>query len=187
MTIIAVREQLRIGGMLGIGAPTILRRREPAPPAPPAVTVTIHRQPLSVAADAQAAVCELWKRNRLGLPPTLANELSQAGLIRNCGFLSAEPTGPLIFRRIADATVRALGVDWARQQLGSPNEADPHSEYARQLAAEYEEAIEGGEAVYNHLVIHGLPRPVIYSHLLVGWTSPEGRKALLTCIDWPGV
>ncbi|MBP2230797.1 hypothetical protein J2847_004106 [Azospirillum agricola] len=173
---------------LRLGAPAIIRSRGEPPPLPPAeVTVTIHRQPLAVAADAQVAVLDHWRAHRLEPSPTMGSDLREAGLLHHCGFLSADPGGPLIFRRIADATVKALGREWARQQLGKPNDDDPYSEYAIQLATHYDEAIQGGEPVYNHLVIHGLAHPVVYSHLLVGWTSPTGQQALLTVIDWPGV
>ncbi|WP_147395199.1 hypothetical protein [Azospirillum cavernae] len=167
--------------------PAFVRRLGDPPPKPPqAVTVTIHRQPVGFAAGPQSEILNLWPSIRTAPPVTLAHDLANSGLLRHCGFLNAEPGGPLVFRRIADATVRALGRDWAMQQLGKPNDDDPYSEYAVQLAAHYEEAIKGGEPVYNHCVIHGLARPVVYSHLLVGWTSPSGQKALLTVIDWPG-
>lgn len=170
-----------------VAAPAVLRRRDPPPITPGAVTVTIHRQPLSFAAEPQAAMLDLWRKNRRSPPPDLHWRLTESGILRHCGVLQAAPDGPLVFRRIAEETVRVFGTAWAMEQLGRPNEADPNSEYALQLAAEYDEAIDGGQPVYNHLVIHGLSQPIIYSHMLVGWTSSAGQKALIACIDWPGL
>lgn len=167
--------------------PAFIRRLGDPPPKPQeAVTVTIHRQPVGVAADHQTALLERWRAIKAAPPVTLARDLADAGLLRHCGYFDAAPDGPLTCRRFADATVRALGAGWARSMLGKPDHADPHSEYSVSLADHYREAIEGGEPVYNHLVIHGLASPIVYSHLLVGWVSPGGQRALLTVIDWPG-
>lgn len=170
--------------------PTIARYGlgEPEPPQAPAkVTVTIHRQVLHVMAPAQRAVLDLWRAHDGELRPALQRELAGRGLLPHCGFLaSLLPGSPLLFQRHADATVQVFGGQWARAQLGQPSETDPHSEYGRQIAAEYREAIADGQPVYNHLVIHGLRTPVVYSHLLFGFTSPGGRTALLTVIDYPG-
>lgn len=153
----------------------------------PAVTVSVHRQPLRVASDAQTVIVDLWRRHRRFRPAVKA-EIDAAGVLDHCGFLASDdPGGPLVFRRIARPTVRALGRAWALSQLGRPNDEDPFSEYAALIGAEYREALDSGEPVYNQLVIHGLSQPVNYSHLLVGWRSPAGKQALLTCIDWPGV
>lgn len=170
-----------------LAVPAFIRRLgDPLPKPPGEVTVTIHRQPVGFAADHQAALLERWRGMKSAPPVTLARDLADAGLLRHCGYFDAAPGGPLTCRRFADATVRALGVGWARSMLGRPDHADPHSEYSTSLAEHYREAIEGGEPVYNHLVIHGLAAPIVYSHLLMGWASPSGRRALLTVIDWPG-
>lgn len=158
----------------------------PAPAPAGAVTVTIHRQPLRVASDTQIAVGDLFRKHRR-LSNRFVDDIAAAGLLKHCGYLSsAAPGGPLIFRRHAEATVRVFGVAWARAQLGQPNHADPHAEYASSIGAQYDEAIQAGQPVYNHLVIHGLSSPVIYSHLLVGFRSPAGQQALLTCISRSG-
>lgn len=160
---------------LGRGAPP------PAPSLP--LSVTIHRQPLSVAADAQTMALGLWRSHR-DLTPGTAAALRSADLLRHCGILSSETAdGPLLCRRFADATVHVFGRAWAARQLGRPSDNDPHSEYALRIGAEYGEALDGGEPVYNRLVIHGLAAPVVYSHLLIGWRAPDGRRTLLTVID----
>ncbi|NUB05845.1 hypothetical protein FW320_06600 [Azospirillum sp. Vi22] len=187
MTIIAIQNRLIVDRASLLPMPSIRRSRPPVPPPEPMVTATIHRQPVSVATDAQSTVCEMWRGSKAELPPSFAGDLAAAGLLRHCSFLSAERDGPLVFRRIADATVRALGTEWARQQLGKPNEDDPHSEYALQISDQYAEAIEGGEPVHNLVVLHGLPSPIVYSHMLIGWTSPEGQKALLSCVSCPSI
>jgi hypothetical protein len=174
---------------MSLPLPAVLRLRcgDALPKPASTVTVSVHRQPLRVASDAQTVVADLWRRHRR-FGSAVKAEINAAGILDHCGFLSTElPGGPLVFRRIAWPTVRALGREWALSQLGRPNDEDPFSEYATLIGAEYREALEAGEPVYNRLVIHGLPQEVNYSHLLVGWRSPAGQQALLTCIDWPGV
>lgn len=176
--------------LLTLPCAAILRYPLGDPPSAPTpanpVTVIIHRQPIRVASDAQIAVSDLFRRHRR-LSNGLVDDIIAAGLLQHCGYLSsATPDGPLIFRRHADATVRVFGVAWARAQIGQPSHADPHTEYASSIGAQYDEAIQSGQPVYNHLVIQGLSTPVIYSHLLVGFRSPAGQQALLTCISRSG-
>jgi hypothetical protein len=148
--------------------------------------VDVRRHPMQAAADWQRHVLDLWRRHPWPQPGFLKGLKSQGWLDR-CVFLSSAGEGrPLAFQFIGTPTIKILGTDWARSQLGRSYLADPHADLAYDLGEQYREAIETGEPIYNRVRITGLPdQPVDYSHLLLGWTLPGGRQALLTCVDLP--
>lgn len=117
--------------------------------------------------------------------PGFVADLQKASIYTRSVFLSAStPDEPLAFRYIGEPTVGFFGRDWAREQLGRPHLSDPYSTFAAAIDAEYREAIEGGEPVYNRLVVDGLANPFIYSHLLLGYALPSGRRAVLVLVDY---
>lgn len=159
------------------------RRDAPPPPDPSATRVEIHRQPLRFALDWQQEIVALHRRHPT-LTPAFKEELEALGLLSRCVFLSSHDGGPLRFRYIGEPTRRVFGDRWAAAHIGRPHLEDEHTEYARAIGAEYLEAIEGSEPVYNQLLLTGLPgAPVNYRHLLLGWSLSEGRQALLALID----
>ena len=157
--------------------------RRPVEPAPPEAVVEIHRQPLSFAADWQTNIVDRCRELRT-LNPEVFQHLSETGLRRRCVYLSSDGDGPLLFRYIGEPTVRYLGVEWAKSQLGKPDLDDPHQSLAEGIGAQYREAIEGGVPVFNRIMITGLSAdPKIYTHVLIGWRLPEGRRALLSLLN----
>jgi len=167
-------------------APAILTRRsggDREPPDPTDMQAEIHRQPLAVAPDWQAEAVRLWREHR-DLDPVFVDRLDAAGILGRCVVLSTDDNGQLAFRRIGEPTVRFFGRDWAAGRLGRPHIEDPFSVFAQQIDAEYRAAIDGGEPVLNRLVVHGLARPFIYSHLLLGYARPSGRKAVFVLVDY---
>lgn len=100
-----------------------------------------------------------------------------------CTFLASNgPDAPLTFRYIGAPTIKVLGAKWASDHLGQPEEADPHQVLADGVGAQYREAIEGGEAVFNHalLTMSGVVYP--FTHTLIGWADGAGRRAVLSCV-----
>lgn len=162
--------------------PAIIVRR-PAPPPPVVTEVSIHRQPLRFAADWQAAIGDECDRHQALCPPVF-DMLKTTGLLKRCLFLSSEAaSGPLLFRYIGEPTRTCLGDAWANEHLGKPDSA-PSEDLATGIDAQYREAIEGGEVILNRCRVVGLmAEPLTFSHLLVGWRLPEGRRALLSCVD----
>lgn len=150
------------------------------------VRVDVRRHPARAAADWQVQVLDLWRSHPWPRPGFL-DDLKNRGWLERCVFLASEGAGrPLAFQFIGTPTIKVFGTDWARSQLGRPHLADPHTDYACDIGEQYQEAIEARKPIYNRLRITGLPgRPVDYSHLLLGWTLPDGRQALLACIDHP--
>lgn len=148
--------------------------------APP--TVIIDRQRLRRAADWQLAIVDECRRHR-SLNPSLVAYLKGSGLLSRCTFLAAAPGEPLVFRFIGQPTVSVLGTEWARRQLGQPEDSDPHRDFATSVGGQYHEAIESGEALYNRIVTRGVTAsPFAYDHTLIGWTLPSGERALLSAI-----
>lgn len=175
----------RIARPLARGLVTILRGRrgDPSPAGPAETRVDIHRQPLRTALDWHQDIIAVWKRNP-SFGPGLHDDLKSMGLLSRCVILTSRDGGPLCFRYIGEPTRRVFGDRWADQNIGKPHLDDVHSAYARAIDAQYREAVEGGEPVYNHLVITGLPRPPVnYRHLLFGWSLGHRRQALLALID----
>lgn len=67
---------------------------------------------------------------------------------------------------------------------GPPDQDDPHRAIAEELGAEYREAMDGGEPIFNLVVISGLSAvPLRYAHMLIGWRDASGRRAVLSAID----
>ena len=161
----------------------VRRRRDDPPPEPGSARVEIHRQPLRTALDWHQEVIALWRRHpQFG--PALHDELKGRGLLSKCVILTACDGGPLCFRYIGEPTRRVFGERWAAQNIGKPHLEDVHTDFALAIDAQYREAIDGGEPVYNRLLITGLPRPPVnYCHLLFGWSLGERRQALLALID----
>ncbi|TWA58634.1 hypothetical protein FBZ84_11725 [Azospirillum baldaniorum] len=167
------------------GLVNILRggRCGPPPQQPAETQVDIHRQPLRTALDWHQDMVALWRRHPT-FGPGLHDDLKSTGLLPRCVILTARDGGPLCFRYIGEPTRRVFGDRWADQNIGKPHLEDVHGAYAQAIDAQYREAVEGGEPVYNHLVITGLPRPPVnYRHLLFGWSLGHRRQALLALID----
>jgi hypothetical protein len=166
-------------------APAIIGRRgDPQPPAPVEPILDIHRQPLRFAADWQLAIAETCRQHRILCRPVF-DFLQDSGLLSRCLYLSS--TGrdePLLFKYIGVPTRICLGDDWARENLGKPDSA-PADRLADGIAAQYVEAIEGGQPVLNRVFSTEVfpDRPLVFTHLLVGWRLPDGRRALLSCLD----
>jgi hypothetical protein len=149
--------------------------------------VDIHRQPVRGAVDWQSQILDLWRRHPWPQPGFL-DGLKARGLLDRCIFLTSEGEGrPLAFQFVGTPTIKVFGTDWARSQIGKPYLTDPHADLAYDLGVHYQEAVETGAPIYNRIRITGVPgQPIDYSHLLLGWTLPGGRQALLGCIDLPG-
>lgn len=166
-------------------APAIIGRRgDPSPPPPAEAVLDIHRQPLRFAADWQLAIADECRRHRALCRPVF-EYLQASGLLSRCLYLSsAEPGGPLLFRHIGVPTRTCLGDEWARNNLGKPDSA-PADRLADGIAAQYVEAIEGGQPVLNRVFSTEVfpDRPLVFTHLLVGWRLPDGRRALLSCLE----
>lgn len=168
--------------------PAILRfgLGEPVPPPVPVAEVIVHRQPLRVASDWQAALCDIWRANRI-LSPAVLREIEAAGLRDRCGFFANSDASDLKLRirMLAEPTVRYFGRGWAEAQLGRPHLDDPHADYAARIDREYQEAIDGGEPLLNLVTIlrPGQPRAV-YTHVLLGWTAGAGRRAVLSGVEF---
>lgn len=168
--------------------PAILRfgLGEPEPPPVPVAEVIVHRQPLSVASDWQASLCDIW-RSHDGLSPAVLREIEAAGLRDRCGFFAnSDPSDPqLRIRMLAEPTVRYFGRGWAESQLGRPHLDDPHADYAARIDREYQEAIDGGEPLLNLITMlrPGQP-PTVYTHVLLGWTAGAGRRAVLSGVEF---
>ncbi|HYH17220.1 MAG TPA: hypothetical protein VD995_01265 [Azospirillum sp.] len=160
-------------------------RLETSPrPEPAAACVEIHRQPVRHALEWQQKIVTLWRRHPT-LSPAFHDELVATGLLSRCVFLSSNDGGPLRFRYIGEPTRRVFGNRWADGLIGRYHSEDEYTEFARAIGAEYQDAIESGEPVYNRLLLTGLSRPPInYRHLLLGWSTSDGRQALLALIDW---
>lgn len=154
---------------------------EPTPEAP--AMVDIHRQPLRVAADWQMGIVDECRRHRSLCEPVF-RYLRDSGLLARCLYLSsAEPVGPLLFRHIGVPTRVCLGDDWARANLGKPDTA-PSDRLATGVAAEYLEAIDTGQPIYNRVFVSDvMATPLTYTHMLLGWRLPDGRRALLSCLE----
>ncbi|MCW2244744.1 hypothetical protein M2352_000335 [Azospirillum fermentarium] len=150
----------------------------PPPAADPAVT--IRRHPVRTAADWQQILARFWRAHRT-LDPAVPGFLKDAGLLSRCTFLASGPGGPLTFRHIGAPTLAVLGRGWGRAVLHQPDDADPHAGYARLIGAEYAEAIEGGEPVFNTVTVRGIGAGFSYSHLLAGWTGGD-RRAVLSAV-----
>jgi len=161
----------------------ITRRGDPEPPAPPPPVLDIHRQPLRFATDWQTAILDECRRHRSLCVPVYAY-LRDSGLLSRCLFLSsATPDGPLLFRHIGVPTRLCLGDEWARANLGKPDNA-PSDRLETGVAAEYVEAIETGRPILNRVFVTDvMERPLTYTHALVGWRLPDGRRALLSCLE----
>ncbi len=146
--------------------------------------LVIDRRPVNDAADWQQDIRAECRRLR-ALSPSVFAYLKTTGLLFRCTFLASEGRGqPLLFRYIGAPTLAFLGRSWARQQLGKPDMEDPHHTLAEGVGAQYHEAIDGAEAVFNQVIITGLSAaPKVYTHLLVGWQDGTGRRALLSCLD----
>jgi hypothetical protein len=146
------------------------------------VLAEIHRQPVAVAADWQLTVAE-WIRKERSLHPGVVEFLKSTGVLSRCCFLASTDGGPLVMRHLAAATTRIFGLPWARQQLGKPHVDDLHAEYAAAIDRQYREAMEIREPIYNRLSLEGVgPAPIVYSHMLFGWTCGH-RRAVLSAVD----
>lgn len=166
-----------------MGLPSLLRLGKPRQPPAIEARTEIHRQPMAFASDWQQAVLELYRRDR-NLNPDFAQRLKAMDLLRRCVFLASDGAGPLLFRYIGEPTISFLGADWARAQLGKPDDQDPHQCLADGVGPQYREAIEGGQPILNRVEITGMSAaPKVYTHLLLGWRRPDGRRALLSCLD----
>ncbi|HYD65547.1 hypothetical protein [Azospirillum sp.] len=171
-------------GLRGLADALRGRRDTPPPPDPSATRVEIHRQPLRFALDWQQEIVALHRRHPT-LTPAFKEELEAMGLLSRCVFLSSHDGGPLRFRYIGEPTRAYFGDAWARQQLGKPHVEDPYAEYAQAIDKQYVEAIEGGVPIYNRLILIEHGAPVIYTHMLLGWSVDRGgRRALLACVDF---
>ncbi|HEY0836873.1 MAG TPA: hypothetical protein VGE72_23385 [Azospirillum sp.] len=150
---------------------------------PEAAHVEVHRQPARYALEWQQKIVALWRRHPT-LSPAFHDELAATGLLSRCVFLSSDDGGALCFRYIGEPTRKVFGNRWADGLIGRRHTEDEHTEYARAIGAEYQEAIESGEPVYNRLLITGLARPPTnYRHLLLGRSLDDGRQALVALID----
>lgn len=148
------------------------------------VSVETNRQPLTVAAGFQDEIATFCRRHK-HLSPAAFDFLKGRGYLNRVNFLAGEAGGPLLTRYLADDVVRVFGADYARRLIGQPHhEADPYGNYAAALDREYREAIEGSEPILNRIVLFGAgPAPVAYSHLLIGWSLPDGRRAVLSAVE----
>ncbi len=156
-------------------------RRPPGQGTPP--LVDIHPQPLRFASEAQQAVAAACAR-QASLTGALRAVLKETGLLAHCTLLAAAPGGPLTFRYIGVPTRRILGEEWARGQLGRPDEEDPHQDFSASVGVQYRRAIEGGEPVLNRVFCTGVtPAPFAYTHLLFGFSLPTGERAVLSCVQ----
>ncbi|MGQ9366627.1 hypothetical protein [Azospirillum sp. ST 5-10] len=155
--------------------------RTAAPPtAVPAVEIT--RRPFGRAADWQRTIVAECRRHRTP-DRQLVAFLKETGLLACCTFLAGGPGEALTFRFIGAPTIAALGADWARGQLGKPEETDPLQDFAASVGGQYREAIDSGEALYNHIVTRGVTAsPFSYDHALIGWALPSGERAILSAI-----
>jgi len=164
--------------------PAILTQRgepDPTPPAP--AVVTINRQPLRFAADWQLVIADECRQQRT-LNPSVYRFLEERGLLSRCLYLSSDtPDGPLLFRYIGVPTRTCLGDDWARANLGRPDTA-PSDGLVSGVDAQYREAIDAGQPVYNRIYVTDvMATPLTYTHLLVGWRRPDGRRAVLSALE----
>ncbi|MGY0794278.1 hypothetical protein ACW7BJ_33440 [Azospirillum argentinense] len=165
-----------------IHMPAIIARR-PKPPPQIETDVSIHRQPVGVAADWQTGIASECARHEILCPPVF-EYLKATGLVTRCVFLSSEDgVGPLLFRYIGLPTRQTLGNAWADAHLGKPDSA-PSANLADGIDAQYREAIEAGEPLLNRVCVTGLKAtPLHFSHLLMGWRLPNGRRALLSAVE----
>ncbi|MBP2233139.1 hypothetical protein J2847_006474 [Azospirillum agricola] len=178
------------GGLLTVPRPrlrfpAIITRRgdlpDPGPPEPG--LVEINRQPLRFAADWQLAIAEECRRQQT-LGPAVFHYLQASNLLTRCLYLSSETAdGPLLFRYIGVPTRTCLGDDWARANLGKPDTA-PSDGLVNGVDAQYREAIDAGQPVYNRVFVTDvMDTPLSYTHMLVGWRLPDGRRAVLSALE----
>lgn len=151
-------------------------------PRPISPEITVSRLALDAAADWQRTILAECRRQRT-LTPSVFAYLKRTGLLERCTFLaSMDPGSALAFRYLGTPTLGVLGRAWGRSALNRPLDANSHSELSDSAGAQYAEAIEGGEAVFNRISVTGLGQPFVYTHAVYGWID-RGRRAALSCID----
>ncbi len=148
----------------------------------PAEPVTdIQRRPLRDALDWQSTIIQECRRAR-DINPSLVAFLKGTGLLSRCSFFATDETGgPLRFRFIGRPAINTLGAAWARSVLGEPEDADPHSTFAEDIARQYAEAIDGGEPVVNEVEARGIGQPFAFRQVLIGWRCGPRRAVLSAC------
>ena len=143
---------------------------------------------MGAAVDWQAAI--VAECRRLGaLSPALFAFLERMALLDRCTFLASDGADdPLRFRYLGAPTRAFFGRGWARTMLGKSEGEDVHAGLVQGFHAAYAEAVEGGEALFNRVVISGLSvAPLVYRHALIGWQDRAGRRAVLSCMAVPAV
>lgn len=167
-------------------APAILTTRFGRPPAGDGnapVRVDITRQPLRTALDWQTEMVRIW-REHPECGPAFKEAMEAVGLHRRSLVLFSRDVGPLRFAYIGEPQRRFFGNPQADSMIGRPQAAAGFDGWAQALEAEYLEAMQGGEPVHNHVVMHGPSKaPVTYTHTLVGWEI-GGRRIVVAMVAY---
>lgn len=150
----------------------------------PFIRASLERESSKVASDWMSAVVARCTSQNV-IDPALVSWLKRGDLLQRCVFLASDgPNDPLKFRFIGTPSIRVMGRSWARRNLGRAVADNDGSDFGDAMAASYDEAIDGGGALYNRITLTGSLRdPVVYTHSLVGWRMPDGRRAVLSCVQ----
>lgn len=148
---------------------------------PATIHAELERQPVRVANDWMQAVAAECGRHATLCPPVF-DFLKRTGLLSRCVLIASDEAGPLTWRYVGQPTIKVMGRGWGRSNLGQPVTEDERADFGDAMGDCYAEAIDTSEAVVNRVRLHGLGRPLVYLHSLIGWQA-NGRRAVLSCVQ----
>lgn len=149
---------------------------------PAIVHAELERQPVRMANDWMQAVAAECGRHATLCPP-IFDFLKRTGLLSRCVLIASDPGGPLTWRYVGQPTISVMGRAWGRSNLGQPVTADERADFGNTMGGCYAETIDTGHVLVNRVRLHGLGRPLVYLHSLIGWRASDGRRAVLSCVQ----